>query len=194
MLRWKLLLSSFGTKDLFNLNCGLGNIGAVATNLITLCVNTVREMSTTKNMSTRRKNSAVFNKHWCVSNGAFEMELLNATRSLHETVINGSFEDVRHCLLEGGQELIDKADAKHGLVALHFASKGNKADVVGLLLDCGADVETKSVDGRSALHVAARYEETPFLTATSLSCMTSCQFSNLKPDNCALLVTLIRVY
>ena len=45
--------------------------------------------------------------------------------------------------------------------ALHFAVHGKHADVVQVLIDAGAVIETKNDEGRSALHVASYSEELP---------------------------------
>lgn len=52
---------------------------------------------------------------------------------------------------------INEKDPDFGMTALHYAVRGNHADVVTWLLQQGADENACLPDGRSALHLAAQY-------------------------------------
>lgn len=91
-----------------------------------------------------------------VNEGSFELEMRNGGSNLHQAVTNGSVSDVRVFLLDE-EHNIDKMDAQHGMTALHMASKYNRIEIVNLLLDFGASVDSKSTDGSTALHIASRY-------------------------------------
>ena len=59
---------------------------------------------------------------------------------------NDALEDMRN---------INKTD-RDGLSAIHRAVRGNKIQIVGILLDYGADINLKDNDGFTALHAGVR--------------------------------------
>lgn len=59
---------------------------------------------------------------------------------------NDALEDMRN---------LNKTD-RDGLSAIHRAVRGNKVQIVRILLDYGADINLKDIDGFTALHAGVR--------------------------------------
>ena len=74
---------------------------------------------------------------------------------LHHAAVNGRAK-VAGLLVDEYHGLLEKID-RHGFGALHFGSEAGQMDVVRVLLVSGANAMTKSVDGRTPLHLAAKY-------------------------------------
>ena len=53
--------------------------------------------------------------------------------------------------------LINEKDPDFGLTALHYASRNNHLPAVLLLLSYNADINARTPDGRTCLHLAAAY-------------------------------------
>ena len=66
----------------------------------------------------------------------------------------GHTETVRY--LVGLEDVDMNHPGAHGYTALHWAVKGNYPEVVQVLIDAGADIETEDEEGRSPLHWACR--------------------------------------
>lgn len=115
------------------------------------------------------KKGLLFGPEQTLNEGGFELELRNGGSNLRQAVTNGSLNDVR-VFLSDEEHNVNTIDAQHGLTALHMASKRNRIEVINLLLDFGADVDTKSTDGSTALHIASRYVSNRH---TFFTCITS---------------------
>ena len=63
--------------------------------------------------------------------------------------------DTVHYLVSLPEVDLNHQDSKNYNTALHYAVRRKHADVVQVLIDAGADIETKNDDGRSPLHVAS---------------------------------------
>ena len=69
--------------------------------------------------------------------------------------------DVERCLAKEGRSVDDRSGF-FGYTPLHFAAEYNSnPEVVGLLLERGADLEARDRDGRTPLHFAARRGRNP---------------------------------
>jgi len=75
-------------------------------------------------------------------------------QGIHEAAARGDIEEVR-VLLDRDPQLVDARD-RYGWSPLHRASINGHADVVGLLIERGAQLEARDNAGMSALHHAAR--------------------------------------
>lgn len=75
-------------------------------------------------------------------------------RPLHSAVVAGSLR-VTELLLKAGAE--PDAPQRGGWTALHGAARRGDADLIGLLLDHGADRGLRSDDGRTALDLAREH-------------------------------------
>jgi ankyrin repeat protein len=87
-------------------------------------------------------------------------------RVLLDAVKRGNVEDVRFALDGGGLTILELTDGKNwrpqqcfdGRTALQVAVHAEKADVVQLLLQCGASTSTTDSYGLKPLHGAAAYQ------------------------------------
>lgn len=75
--------------------------------------------------------------------------------SVFQAVEQGSFFDVQKCILAKAD--VNRKDKASGFSPLILAVCENKVDVVKLLLDSGAKVESSDRQGRTALHYASDY-------------------------------------
>ncbi|CAH0479259.1 unnamed protein product [Peronospora belbahrii] len=85
--------------------------------------------------------------------------------SLQIALWNGNLEQIQKCLKEGGQESLETRDAR-GNRALHLALKlahRNATAIVKTLLDAGARVRSRDVEGWKAVHHAVVKENEEIL-------------------------------
>lgn len=77
------------------------------------------------------------------------------TKSLHEAVVRGDYEETLK-LLEQGTD-IEARDAGSGASPLHYAVMKGRMPIVELLIARGADVNSRTRNGTTPLHTAALY-------------------------------------
>jgi len=75
---------------------------------------------------------------------------VTALELLHDAAFNGDSKSVTH-LLDGEPSLINMK-SKEGDSVLHMACWGKQIGLIGILLDCGADVNGQGWLGRTPLH------------------------------------------
>ncbi|RMX69420.1 hypothetical protein DD238_004623 [Peronospora effusa] len=90
---------------------------------------------------------------------------LSILLSHHLTSHNGNLQQIQGCLKDGGQEVLETRDAR-GNRALHLALKlahRNVTTIVKTLLDAGARVRSRDVEGWKAIHHAVVTENEEIL-------------------------------
>lgn len=72
---------------------------------------------------------------------------------LRRLVIEGHVEKLReYCAIESELEFLDD----NGMAVIHYAAKLNRAEIVMLLLDFGANIDARSTDNMTPLHIACK--------------------------------------
>ena len=74
--------------------------------------------------------------------------------AFHRAAANGNIEEVRKFLSR--ENFVPDALDEYGFTALHYAVQHNKVSIANILLDFGAKVEVRGIDGSTPLHLAAR--------------------------------------
>ncbi|XP_066911267.1 uncharacterized protein [Clytia hemisphaerica] len=83
---------------------------------------------------------------------------------LFDAVLDGDYSKVRQCIIE--EQLEVNEYSPEGTTVLHLASAAGDVDIVELLIECGAVIDCKDVNGRTALEYAVLYGN--FDSATTL--------------------------
>ena len=81
-------------------------------------------------------------------------QLRKNTVSIHDAASDGLLETIRNRAIECPGDIKMKDDV--GLFPLHHAARNNRLETVSLLLELGAEINSKGDNGVTPLHVAIR--------------------------------------
>lgn len=93
-----------------------------------------------------------------------EMAYIGNTARLCQAIVDGDLEHVQDWCEQGGADSIDRRDHT-GRTPLHLAAMVSTPEVVQCLIDHGARIVARLVDGFTALHIAARRGNTKIVNA-----------------------------
>ena len=94
----------------------------------------------------------------CLSTPHLSLTFVTAGDKLLKAAKKGDIAVVKKCMnkVENSSLLIEQARGKAGKTALHLAAKSGHLEIIQLLLERGADINTRDRKGKTALHLAAK--------------------------------------
>ena len=93
-------------------------------------------------------------KDYSTKNTYKQTKLFNSGK-LFDAVLDGDYSKVRQCIIEDQLEVNEYSP--EGTTVLHLASAAGDVDIVELLIECGAVIDCKDMNGRTSLEYAVLY-------------------------------------
>ncbi|RDD41720.1 Transient receptor potential cation channel subfamily A member 1 [Trichoplax sp. H2] len=141
--KWKFL--SWGSKKNINRSSTVEN------GINTMLNNANEQPNKPKSVTDCTVNNSLVSLGFTVAN--------TKARDLYQAIKKGSLEEIRNLVtLNYYHDKINSLDKENLFTFMHYAARYNRSDVIGCLIDFGADVNSKGgKDGIAPLHVASQH-------------------------------------